>query len=266
MTREERIKKLRYLITCMKCKVSGKVCDDNCPTQYDAGNMGEIIENLEEIVKALDQEPTTKSDLAQERYQDLIEHFGDEKVAKTILESRKEFKAWLERLRWIIKRADELARELEQIKRTTKNDLPHCQHTDEEIAKSFIEDVEAVKDQLPTKNDLGVDWDELKRKILMEVDGGTDDKWLRYADVCDRISGSIDDFKADLPSVTPIRPKGHWILTDVEGSKVWQCSCSNCNKDPIWFVGGSENWWLIKNKLPKFCPSCGSDNREVEEE
>ena len=31
---------------------------------------------------------------------------------------------------------------------TTKNDLPHCQHTDEEIAKSFIEDVEAVKDQL----------------------------------------------------------------------------------------------------------------------
>ena len=32
---------------------------------------------------------------------------------------------------------------------TTKNDLPHCQHSDEEIAKSFIEDVEAVKDQLP---------------------------------------------------------------------------------------------------------------------
>ena len=32
---------------------------------------------------------------------------------------------------------------------TTKNDLPNCQHTDAEIAKSFIEDVEAVKDQLP---------------------------------------------------------------------------------------------------------------------
>lgn len=32
---------------------------------------------------------------------------------------------------------------------TTKKDLPHCQHTDAEIAKSFIEDVEAVKDQLP---------------------------------------------------------------------------------------------------------------------
>lgn len=67
--------------------------------------------------------PTTKNDLAQERYQDLIEYFGDEKVAKTILESRKEFKAWLKRLRWNVKRADELARELEQIKETTENDL-----------------------------------------------------------------------------------------------------------------------------------------------
>lgn len=57
MTREERIEKLRHLITCMKCEVSGKPCDDNCPTQYDAGNTGEIIENLEEIAKALEQEP-----------------------------------------------------------------------------------------------------------------------------------------------------------------------------------------------------------------
>ena len=56
--------------------------------------------------RPLEQEPTTKNDLAQERYQDLIEYFGEEKVAKTILESRKEFKAWLERLRWHVKRAD----------------------------------------------------------------------------------------------------------------------------------------------------------------
>lgn len=68
-------------------------------------------------------EPTTKNNLAQERYQDLIEYFDDEKVAKIILENRGQFKAWLERLRWHVKRADELARELEQIKGTTKNDL-----------------------------------------------------------------------------------------------------------------------------------------------
>ena len=53
----ERNNKLKHFITCLKCEVSGKCCDDNCSTQYDAGNMGEIIENLEAISKALEQEP-----------------------------------------------------------------------------------------------------------------------------------------------------------------------------------------------------------------
>ena len=61
MTKEERNNKLKYLITCMKCKVSGKCCDENCPTQYNAGNMGEIIKNLEEISKILEQEPCTNA-------------------------------------------------------------------------------------------------------------------------------------------------------------------------------------------------------------
>ncbi len=56
MTREERNNKLKHFITCMKCEVSGKCCDENCPIQYDAGNMGEIIENLEEISKILEKE------------------------------------------------------------------------------------------------------------------------------------------------------------------------------------------------------------------
>ena len=72
-----------------------------------------------EVLEALEQGLTTKSDLAQERYQDLKEYFGDKETAKTILEDRKEFKAWLERLRWHVKRADELARELEQLKGTS---------------------------------------------------------------------------------------------------------------------------------------------------
>lgn len=57
MIREEQNRKLKAFITCLKCEVSGKSCDDNCPTQYEAGNMGEIIENLETIAKALEQEP-----------------------------------------------------------------------------------------------------------------------------------------------------------------------------------------------------------------
>ena len=56
MTIAERNNKLKHFITCLKCEVSGKCCDNNCSTQYDAGNMGEIIENLEAISKALEQE------------------------------------------------------------------------------------------------------------------------------------------------------------------------------------------------------------------
>ena len=54
MTIAERNNKLKHFITCLKCEVSGKCCDDNCSTQYDAGNMDEIIENLEAISKALE--------------------------------------------------------------------------------------------------------------------------------------------------------------------------------------------------------------------
>ena len=97
-----------------------------------------------------------------------------------------------------------------------------------------------------TKNDLGVDWDELKRKIFMEVDGGTDDKWLSYADVCDNISNSIDEFKADLPSATPQEPrKGHWIKFPVG----WKCS--NCT------LGTNDRGADSFN----FCPNCGADMR-----
>ncbi len=56
MTIVERNNKLKHFITCLKCEISGKCCDDNCSTQYDAGNMGEIIENLEAILKVLERE------------------------------------------------------------------------------------------------------------------------------------------------------------------------------------------------------------------
>jgi len=39
--------------------------------------------------------------------------------------------------------------------------------------------------------------EELKRKILMEVDGGTDDRYLSYVDICDRISNSINEYKEE---------------------------------------------------------------------
>lgn len=60
MTIVERNDKLKHFITCLKCEVSGECCDANCPTQYAAGNTGEIIENLEAISKVLEQETVSR--------------------------------------------------------------------------------------------------------------------------------------------------------------------------------------------------------------
>ena len=49
------------------------------------------------------QEPC--ENIAEERYKDLCEYFGE---MKDILKSRKDFKAWLERVKWHIHKAEEL--------------------------------------------------------------------------------------------------------------------------------------------------------------
>lgn len=44
-------------------------------------------------------------DVARERYKDLCEYFGD---AKDILKNREDFNAWLERIKWHVRKAEEL--------------------------------------------------------------------------------------------------------------------------------------------------------------
>ena len=59
-----------------------------------------------------------------------------------------------------------------------------------------IKDIKALPSATPQEP--RIDFEELKRKILMEVDGGTDDAWLAYGEVCNRINNSIDEFVADM--------------------------------------------------------------------
>ena len=54
----------------------------------------------------------------------------------------------------------------------------------------IVNTVNAVKNGAPLPNVLS----ELQTELLMTVDGGTDDKYLRYCDVCDRIEGTIKEF------------------------------------------------------------------------
>lgn len=53
------------------------------------------------------------------------------------------------------------------------------------------------------------------------------------------------------------RPTGEWEIVDAEGSKIWNCVCTECGHDPQEYIGGTENWWLRKTHLPNFCPNCG---------
>lgn len=50
------IKELYKYTECLECSVHGHPCDENCPTQYEAGNMGTVIKNLKTVLEYLDKE------------------------------------------------------------------------------------------------------------------------------------------------------------------------------------------------------------------
>lgn len=60
-----------------------------------------------------------------------------------------------------------------------------------------------------------------------------------------------------LPTVTPIRPKGHWIEQIDHEENCRTLICSNCDRPAL--HDGDSIW------KHKFCPHCGADMREVEE-
>ena len=113
---------------------------------------------------------------------------------------------------------------------TTKNDLAVSSELDKNSQKL---------EKGTAKNDLGVD-------CIVDVLGSYTDLDIPYK------REIAENILAKLPSVTPIRPKGHWIkgYTFPDG-EYWKCD--KCNE-------------LIKVKYPMhYCNNCGSDNREVEE-
>lgn len=58
-----------------------------------------------------------EQNIAQERYVDLCEYFKDcSDQGRSILNDRKEFKSWLDRMKWHVMECDKLGRELEKLK------------------------------------------------------------------------------------------------------------------------------------------------------
>jgi hypothetical protein len=69
--------------------------------------------------------------------------------------------------------------------------------------------------------------------------------------------GQIMDYIDNMPPATPIRPKGHWIKTELPSRDAHECS--ECGNLAIFDECRNEEM------LTDFCPHCGADMREVRE-
>lgn len=110
-----------------------------------------------------------------------------------------------------------------------------CDYTTEEITKAFIEDVEAVKDQLdgqPCEDCIS------RSELLRHQHIIYDDDEEGYRAVY------VKDIKA-MPSVTPERPKGKWIHKMQVMNNPYTYKCSVC-----------KGWEKDKTK---YCPNCGAE-------
>lgn len=152
---------------------------------------------------------------------------------------------------------------------TIKNDKVDCDHTNcincvnhkycdyettssekpnkSEIPTSSITDVpenNVGKIEPTTKNDLEVDCIS-RADAIHAVSEALKRTFVEYEDVANKIINK-------LPSVTPIRPKGHWIDCDVSddySADGYDCSVCGINSEYV----------------TSYCPNCGADMREVEE-
>ena len=106
-----------------------------------------------------------------------------------------------------------------------------------------------LKQELTTKNDLGVD-------CISRADALDCVNWgYNFSDIYKKIN--------ELPSITPQEPKtGHWIDKQ---HLLSMCSaeCSECKKRASGYI--VDNGFSLEYKFYDYCPNCGADMREVKE-
>lgn len=102
-----------------------------------------------------------------------------------------------------------------------------------------------------------IDADALKEAIkeIVETEGKIDLKWSKGLNYSLKMIDNAPTVVAE--NATSDRPQGEWEIVDAEGTKIWNCVCTECGHDPQEYIGGSEDWWLRKTHLPNFCPNCG---------
>lgn len=183
-------------------------------------NVDDKIYALNMAIKALSQEPC--DDIAQERYKDLCEYFGG---AKDILKSREDFKAWLGRVKWHIRKAEELYEKYEYKK----------EPCDDAVSRQYLIDI-AAKDGAygyVSAHDI---------VTAPSVTQKSDNKYRKEAK----------------------RWKNKWLKSQKSGKWIYRrgdkYSCSKCGTTTSVDEAG-----IDEKPMYKFCPYCGARIFEPQE-
>ena len=204
---------------CSTCKY--EEYSSNYQPCRDCGTLLERYTNWEQKERELPCE-----DIAQERYKDLCEYFGD---AKDILKSREDFKAWLERVKWHIRKAEELYEKYEYKKESCEDAVSR-----EKVL------------MIASSSTLSVDESVAMIKRLPSVTVRQIDNHLLDGIHAMGYREEHKDAKAEYE-----RQTGEWITTRTfmhDG----EFYCSKCKCD----APQNERW--------NFCPNCGAKMRGVE--
>jgi hypothetical protein len=102
---------------------------------------------------------------------------------------------------------------------------------------------ELSKSEIPTGSD-----DCISRQAVLEIY----DEWFATCNIADKKESPKAKINA-LPLVTPIRPKGYWIKTELPSRDAHECS--ECGNLAIFDECRNEEM------LTDFCPHCGADMR-----
>lgn len=189
---------------------------------------------LEEKIKALEQQS-----IAEERYQDLIEYFGDENVAKCVLEDREEFKKWLERIKWHVQKADELARKLEQPSDCVSVEVYKQVSWERDIAIEQLRELGYSFGEKIRPNEDCVSRAEVLEMIEAIQDAGGFIGYNTYSEAFDQVD--------NMPPVTPTHgtckdcKHFHNVRKDFNTCDLWTIACADNHYCADFEKRGSEN-------------------------
>lgn len=154
------------------------------------------------------------------------------------------------------KKIEALGEAIRLLKNEQSIDKIDCEHTE---CRNCINhkycDYESNKSEIPTGSDDCISRFEVTEILNSEYD-------------IDKMLDRVDE----LPSVTPIRSKGHWIarkkvgfgewkdvtvLVNLKGCVTDSCECSECGE---WLTGSDEY-----ECSARYCPNCGAEMEGSEE-